>query len=161
MTRTKLYDDLVMDHIKNARNYRAMENADRVADGSNPLCGDEIRIFLRIDGGQILDAAYQCTCCGISMASASIMTEQVIGKTVEEIRALIQRFREMPGLAGGFTTAGSNFPDIQAMFETVRQYPSRVRCAVLPWTTLGTLLDVAPESGRSQPPRVARDARVT
>lgn len=158
MTRAKLYDDLVMDHIKNARNYRVIENADRRADGSNPLCGDEMTVFLRIDGGRILDVAYQCACCGISMASASIMTEQVMGRNVAEVRALIQAFHEMPDHFADFMPR-STMPIIQAMFETVRRYPSRVRCAALPWITLGTLLDDVPESGR-QCPRFARGVQI-
>ena len=140
MTRTKLYDDLIMDHIKNARNYRVIENADRRADGSNPLCGDEMTVFLRIDGERILDVAYQCTCCGISMASASIMTGQVMGRNVEEVRDLVRAFREMQDHSADFASQRS-VPTVQPMLETVRQYPSRVRCAVLPWITLGTILD--------------------
>lgn len=144
MTRTKLYDDLVMDHIKNARNYRVLENADRRAEGSNPLCGDEMTVFLRIEGERILDVAYQCTCCGISMASASIMAEHVMGRNVKEVRALVQAFRGMLDHPADFLLSRS-VPTIQPMLETVRQYPSRVRCAVLPWTTLGTMLDDVPE----------------
>lgn len=144
MSRTKLYDDLVMDHIKNARNYRVIEDADRTAEGSNPLCGDEMTVFLRIAGERILDVAYQCTCCGISMASASIMTEQVMGRNVKEVRALVQAFCEMLDHPADFVPSHS-VPTIQPMLETVRQYPSRVRCAVLPWTTLGTILDDVPE----------------
>lgn len=143
MTKAKLYDDFVMDHIKNARNYRVIGNAAHRADGSNPLCGDEMTVFLRIEGGRILDVAYQCTCCGISMASASIMTEQVLGGNVEEVRALVQAFREMPDHSADLMPRRL-VPVIQPMLETVRQYPSRVRCAVLPWTILGTILDEVP-----------------
>lgn len=65
------YDDFIMDHIKNARNFRVLDDADRQAHGSNPLCGDEIDVYLRMDRDRIEDAAFQCTCCGVSMASAS------------------------------------------------------------------------------------------
>ncbi len=142
MARKKLYDDLIMDHIKNARNYRVLENADR-ADGSNPLCGDEMTVFLRIEGERVLDVAYQCACCGISMASASIMTEQIMGRSVEEVRALVQVFREMPGHPAEVMLRRP-LPVIQAVLEAVRQHPSRLRCAVLPWATLGTILDGVP-----------------
>ena len=146
MARTTLYDDLVMDHIKNARNYRVIEDADRKADGSNPLCGDEMTVYLRMEAERIRDVAYQCTCCGISMASASMMTEQIMGKDVAEVRKLVQTFQEMLDHPSAFEPP-RDAPTVQAMLETVRQYPSRVRCAALPWTTLGTLLDEAPAAG--------------
>ncbi len=143
MARTTLYDDFVMDHIKNARNYRVIEDADRKADGSNPLCGDEMTVYLQMAAGRIRDVAYQCTCCGISMASASMMTEQIMGKDVAEVRKLVQTFQEMLDHPADFEPP-RDAPTVQAMLETVRQYPSRVRCAALPWTTLGTLLDEGP-----------------
>ena len=138
-----LYDDLIMDHIKNARNYRVIEDADRSAEGSNPLCGDEMTVYLRMEAERIRDISYQCTCCGISMASASMMTEQIMGKDVAEVRRLVQTFREMIERPADFESP-RDAPTVQAMLETVRQYPSRVRCAALPWTTLGTLLDEKP-----------------
>ena len=78
------YDDFIMDHIKNARNFRALDDADRHAHGSNPLCGDEIDVYLRMDSERIDDAAFQCTCCGVSMASASMMTESIRGRSIAE-----------------------------------------------------------------------------
>ncbi|HET7159524.1 MAG TPA: iron-sulfur cluster assembly scaffold protein, partial [Burkholderiales bacterium] len=80
------YDDLIMDHIKHARNYRVLEEANCMGEGSNPLCGDEIVLYIRIEDGYIADAAFQCSCCGISMASASIMTELARGGTVREAK---------------------------------------------------------------------------
>ena len=78
-----MYDDIVMDHIKNARNCRVLDDADRRIEGRNPLCGDELLIFLKVADERIDDLAFQCSCCGISMASASMMTSAVKGKTVE------------------------------------------------------------------------------
>ncbi len=71
------YDDLIMDHIKNARNYRALADASHNANGHNPLCGDDIAVYVNLHGDRIAEVSFECTCCGISMASASIMTENV------------------------------------------------------------------------------------
>src|SRR5690606_25417745 len=90
-----LYDDIVMDHIKNARNYRVLDDADRHLEGSNPMCGDEMSLYLKLDGRRIADLAFQCTCCGISMASASILTEKVKGASVDEARAAARGFVDM------------------------------------------------------------------
>jgi nitrogen fixation NifU-like protein len=139
LSKAKLYDDLLMEHIKHARNYRVIENADRTADGSNPLCGDNMTLFLRMDSGRILDAAFQCTCCGVSMASASIMTEQVQGRTIAEVRAMGRAFRNMLEHAAESPLPG-DMPGAEAMLETAREYPARARCAALPWTTLETML---------------------
>src|ERR1044071_2393030 len=86
------YDDLVMDHIKHARNYRVLADASHQAQGSNPLCGDELVIYLSTKHERIVDIAFQCTCCGISMASASIMSEQVKGKLTSEAKSLLGKF---------------------------------------------------------------------
>ena len=69
-----IYDDVILDHVRNARNYRPVPDADRRAEGVNPLCGDTFTVFLKVESGRIRDAAFQCECCGISMASASVMT---------------------------------------------------------------------------------------
>ena len=78
------YDDILMDHIKNARNYRAPPDATHTASGSNPLCGDELTVFLKLKENRLEDIAFQCTCCGISMASASVMTESMAGRSAKE-----------------------------------------------------------------------------
>ena len=82
MAVSKAYDDLIMDRIKNARGFRVLDDATHRAEGSNPLCGDEMTVYLTLAGERIESAAFQCTCCGISMASASIMTESVRGARV-------------------------------------------------------------------------------
>jgi nitrogen fixation NifU-like protein len=129
------YDDLIMDHIKNARNYRAPEVFDHRASGVNPLCGDEMLVYVKLDGDRIADAAFQCTCCGISMASASAMTELVKGVTVADARRELRDFlavlkspAEAPSPALG--------AEKLALIDTVRKFPARVRCAMLPWVTL-------------------------
>jgi nitrogen fixation NifU-like protein len=130
-----LYDDFVMDHIKNARNYRVLNDADRSASGTSPLCGDEITVYLKVDDDTITDVAFQCTCCGVSMASASIMTELVKGVRTGQARALTHEFVTLLTFAAN--GAGELMtPERLAMLETVRRFPSRGRCAVLPWATL-------------------------
>lgn len=129
------YDDLIMDHIKGARNYRAPEVFDHRATGMNPLCGDEMLVFVKLEGDLIADAAFQCTCCGISMASASVMTELVKGETVadatQQLRDFVSALRN-PREAVGQTSR----PEKLALIDTVTKFPARVRCAILPWVTL-------------------------
>lgn len=133
------YDDLVMDHIRNARNYRAPDDADRCAHGSNPLCGDEIDVYLRLDGDRIAEAAFQCTCCGISMASASMMTELVTGKSRDEAEVLVREFVALAMAENA--QVEPRMPEQQAILETVTRFSTRRRCAALPWQTLANALD--------------------
>jgi nitrogen fixation NifU-like protein len=140
MADAKAYDDLIMDHIKNARNYRALDDATHHANGTNPLCGDEISVRLTLSGDRIEDAAFQCTCCGISMASASIMTESVRGKSSSEVEAWLAEFVTALAAHGGAAPAGAT-PAHHALLKTVGQFPARTRCAILPWVTLKAALD--------------------
>jgi nitrogen fixation NifU-like protein len=128
-----VYDEVILDLIKNARNYREVADADRRAEGYNPLCGDSFQVFLKIASGRIADAAFQCECCGISMASASVMTELVRDKTLEEAADMVQSFRELvrtSGAAEGLDTGR------QAVMSVVRASPARSNCALLGWLTL-------------------------
>ena len=139
-----MYDDIVMDHIKNARNYRVLDDADRHLEGSNPMCGDEMSLYLKLDGGRIADLAFQCTCCGISMASASILTEKVKGASVDEARAAARGFVDMiENAATGPEVPPEAARDVErlAVLETVRRFPARKRCAVLAWRTLAEALE--------------------
>lgn len=140
MTELKLYDDLIMDHIKNARNYLALDDANRKASGSNPLCGDELSVYLRLEQGCLEKVAFLCTCCGISMASASIMTESVRGITAVEAMDLIHTFTDLL-TAPADTTLTSNSAEQRAVLDAVHRYPLRVPCAVLPWITLEAALE--------------------
>jgi nitrogen fixation NifU-like protein len=134
------YDDLIMDHIKNARNYRVLEDCDRRANGTNPLCGDEMLVSLKLEGERIADIGFQCTCCGISMASASLMTEMVNGSGVTDASSLI---RDIVGMLNAAGEAGSETvsPERLALLDTVRRFPARLKCAMLPWVTLQAALD--------------------
>lgn len=132
----KLYDDVVMDHIKNARNYRDMAEATASAEGINPLCGDSFRVYVRVEDGVVRDAAFQCECCGISMASASIMTEAVRGLALADARHAIRAFSDV---IGGDSVALPH-ADLAAVIGLVRQFPSRANCAALAWATLDAAL---------------------
>lgn len=135
-----LYSDAILDHIKNARNYRELADANRKAHGINPLCGDNFDVFARVESGRVVEAAFQCECCGISMASASIMTETVRGKTVDEVRMLYRSFAQMlrePQSAASLAAAAGQVP----VLELIREFPSRVNCALLAWHTLDAALE--------------------
>ena len=136
----KIYDDLIMDHIKNARNYRVLDDADRSARGVNPLCGDEVSIYLKIASERIEDIAFQCTCCGISMASASILGESVMGIATADAKSLL---RGVVGMLDQRTDPATHGADSgqRALLETVREFPARARCAMLPWITLEAALE--------------------
>ena len=140
MSNGKAYDDLIMDHIKNARGYYALDNATHNANGSNPLCGDEMTVYLRVDDGHIEDVSFQCTCCGISMASASIMAASVKGKPVTEAKAYLQ------GLIASLNARNDPLlhttdPREHALLKTVQEFPTRTSCATLPWITLDAAMD--------------------
>lgn len=140
MSRQTPYDDLVMDHIKNARNYRVLDGADRHSHGSNPLCGDEVDIYLRMAGGRIEDAAFQCSCCGISMASASMMTESIKGSSAGEAGTRARALIALIDAQADHPHEGAD--DMQrALLATVLEFPARKRCAVLPWITLEAALE--------------------
>jgi nitrogen fixation protein NifU and related proteins len=128
-----VYDEVILDLIRNARNYREVPDADRRAEGFNPLCGDSFKVFLKIGSGRILDAAFQCECCGISMASASVMTELVRERTLEEAAEMARTFRELVrtrAQAEGLDTGRA------AVMSVVRASPARGNCATLAWLTL-------------------------
>ena len=134
-----LYSEAILDHIKNARNYHHLKDANRKAHGINPLCGDTFDVYAQVDQGRIIDAAFQCECCGISMASASIMTETVKGRTVQEAKALYLAFERLlrePDAASLHADSGQ-----LPMLELIREFPSRVNCALLGWHTLDAALD--------------------
>lgn len=134
-----IYDDVILDHIKNARNYRELPSAQRRAEGVNPLCGDTFTVYLALEGERIREAAFQCSCCGISMASASVMTEMVRDRTLDEATALVKDFTRLvrrPEDAGEDIDQGR-----QAVLSVVRASPSRGNCALLAWHTLNAALE--------------------
>ncbi len=143
MSQSNPYDAFVMDHIKNARNYGELAGATHKAEGLNPLCGDELNIYLKIAQGRIADAAFHCACCGISMASASVMTETVKTMEVGAARSLAAAF--VAALHGNVAAAPETSGAQRAILASVKTMPGRDKCAALPWLTLEAALE-----GRAQ-----------
>lgn len=137
----ELYQEVILDHNRRPRNFRTLEGA-RKAEGFNPLCGDRLTVFLKVDDGVVRDVAFQGSGCAISKASASLMTESIKGKTVADVAALFDRFQRM-------ITAKPDSPLDQlgklAALAGVRQFPVRVKCATLAWHTLRAALDAHEE----------------
>jgi nitrogen fixation NifU-like protein len=131
----ELYQEMILDHGKRPRNFRAQDDADSAA-GHNPLCGDRLTVYVRVDGGKIEDVSFEGAGCAISTASASIMSEALRGKTIVEAQALFQRFHELLTADGDDAGIGK-----LAVFKGVRAFPMRVKCATLAWHTLRAALD--------------------
>ncbi len=129
-----LYQEVVFDHNRNPRNFRPMEDADRVIEGHNPLCGDRITLYLKLDGDRIADVSFQGQGCAISTASASLMTEIVKGKTLAEAEKLFEAFHKI--VTGQDDDLKLEELGKLAVLAGVRQYPSRIKCATLPWHSL-------------------------
>jgi nitrogen fixation NifU-like protein len=132
-----LYQDLILDHAKHPRNSRAMADANRNAEGYNPLCGDKLKLYVKMEGDVVKDASFQGSGCAISTASASLMTESLKGKTRDEALKLLDKFHNL------LTTDTPVAKDLGKLvvFCGVRDYPSRVKCATLAWHTLKSALD--------------------
>ena len=130
----ELYQEVILDHNKHPRNFGEIEGADRHAEGYNPLCGDRLTVYLNLEKDVITEAAFQGSGCAISKASASLMTDAVKGKTVAEARLLFDRFHAMIT-----NSANENFESQVgklAVLAGVRDYPMRVKCAILAWHAL-------------------------
>jgi nitrogen fixation protein NifU and related proteins len=131
-----LYQEVIIDHNRHPRNCHRLADADRVADGFNPLCGDRLTVYLKLRDGVIADAAFEGEGCAISVASASLMTEQLKGKTEPEAQAIFDRFR---ALVMGEEEAGAAL-DKLVVLAGVKEFPARVKCATLAWHTLTAAL---------------------
>jgi nitrogen fixation NifU-like protein len=135
---SELYQNLILDHNRAPRNFRVMEGANRHAEGYNPLCGDSLCVWLKLEGDKIADASFQGSGCAISKASASLMTTVVKGKTKEEAGEIFANFQRMvTGQAG----ATDGLPARLTVFAGVREYPARVKCASLPWHAMKAALE--------------------
>ncbi len=130
-----LYQQLILDHNRSPQNFRNMEDATTSAEGHNPLCGDEITLYLKIENGKIDDISFMGSGCAISKASASIMTTLLKEKTVEEAESLFEKFHTM-------ITTGEKTGDMGklAVLAGVHKFPSRVKCAILSWHTMNNAL---------------------
>jgi nitrogen fixation NifU-like protein len=128
-----LYQEVILDHNRKPRNFRVIDPATASQEGYNPLCGDRLTLYLTVDNGVIADVAFQGSGCAISKASASLMTEAVKGKTVDQARALFEQFHHMIT-----SPPGSPLPEMGklAVLSGIREFPTRVKCAGLAWHTL-------------------------
>ena len=138
---TDLYQQVILDHSKSPRNFHKLENANRTAQGHNPLCGDHYTIYAVMDGDVIKDIGFQGSGCAISKASASILTDSLKGKTKADVKALFDKVHDM------VTTGKSNDGlGKLAVFAGVHKFPARVKCAILPWHAV-----VAAVEGKQEP----------
>jgi nitrogen fixation protein NifU and related proteins len=129
----EIYKEVILDHYKSPRNKREMADAPLTCSKNNPLCGDEITVYVNAEGGKVLEVSFVGQGCSISQASASMMTESVSGKTVEEVERLAAEVRTM--LAGDLEPDEDTFGELVALKGVVK-YPVRVKCAVLAWDVL-------------------------
>jgi nitrogen fixation NifU-like protein len=135
----ELYQEVILDHNKRPRNFHAIDDANRRAEGYNPLCGDRLTVFVKLDGDRIEDASFLGSGCAISKASASMMTAELKGKTVGEAESLFRRFHAMVTAAPDGVPAGPDLGKL-AVFSGVCEFPVRVKCASLPWHTMHSAL---------------------
>lgn len=147
MDSRELYQQVILDHNRAPRNFKAIDNADREADGHNPLCGDSLHLYLQMDGDVISDVGFQGSGCAISKASSSMMTAAVKGKTVKEVDELFDRFHAM--------VVGSEDPDKAVLGRLValggvKEFPARVKCASLAWHTLKAALRNDPAAASTE-----------
>jgi len=140
----ELYQEVILDHNRRPRNFQKLEAANRTAEGYNPLCGDQLTVYLRLEDGVIREISFQGSGCAISKASASMMTATVKGKTVAEAEGVFETFHKMV-TADLSTTFDPLEMGKLAAFAGVREFPVRVKCATLPWHTLHSALEGKPE----------------
>ena len=133
----ELYQQVILDHNRQPRNFRVIDPVSNKADGHNPLCGDKVTVYIEVAGGVIKDVAFQGRGCAISTASASLMTDIVKGKTLAEAQSIFEDFHNV------VTGSGESSPELGklAVLAGVRDYPSRVKCATLAWHTMHAALE--------------------
>ncbi len=129
-----LYQETVFDHYRRPRNYGVLADANRKAEGYNPLCGDKVTLYLKVEDGVIRDASFEGAGCAIATASASLMTESLKGKREEEAMQLLEDVRRM-------VTGGEKAEGKLQVLAGVHEFPERVKCATLPWHTMKAALE--------------------
>lgn len=134
-----LYQEVILDHNKNPRNFREIENADNTADGKNPLCGDALRVYVAMEGDTVKDVSFKGSGCAISKASASMMTQVVKGKSREEAESMFDEFHRMVLGELDVEKDENNLGKLK-IFAGVLEFPARVKCASLSWHTLHAAL---------------------
>ncbi len=137
-----LYQEVILDHSRHPHNYHAMADATRLAKGHNPLCGDEVTVYVKFADDKIQDISFEGHGCAISKSSASVMTDTVKGKTIGEFLELFEKFRAMVTVgAGSHPRPPSDPTDKLAVFSGVSEFPTRVKCASLAWHTLKSAME--------------------
>ncbi len=129
----ELYQEMILDHNKQPRNFYALPGATHVLEGYNPLCGDKLKLYLQVENGSVRDISFEGSGCAISKASASMMTDAIKGQSVEAALALFEQFHAM--LSGKADAAPESLGKLK-VFSGVNEFPARVKCATLAWHTL-------------------------
>ena len=137
---SELYQQVILDHNKKPRNFRKLETANHTAEGYNPLCGDQLTIYLNLEGDRVADVGFEGSGCAISKASASMMTQAIKGKSKEQAETLFKEFHSM--VTGELDEENEeNTLGNLKIFAGVREFPVRVKCATLPWHTMHAALN--------------------
>jgi nitrogen fixation NifU-like protein len=145
----ELYQDVMLDHHRKPRNFHKLDHSNRQADGYNPLCGDKISVYMRIENGVIADIGFVGVGCAIATASASMMTECLKGKTEADARALFENFQQLLANRAEAQPEPSILGQLAA-FSGVREYPVRVKCATLAWHTMKAALEQSDEIAKTE-----------
>ncbi|SEM92173.1 Fe-S cluster assembly sulfur transfer protein SufU [Nitrosomonas marina] len=160
MSTKSLYQEVILDHNRKPRNYGTLDHANHKAVGHNPLCGDHLDITLQLEEDHIKQIAFHGESCAICKASASMMTTAVKGKTRSDAETLIQEFREMT--LGELDLEGPHHLGRLTVFSGIRDLPTRVKCAILPWHTLhaalNDLTDVSTEAANDPVQNISENA---
>jgi len=137
---SELYQQVILDHNKKPRNFRKLETANHSAEGYNPLCGDQLTIYINLEDDQVKEVGFEGSGCAISKAAASMMTQAVKGKSKEEVENLFQEFHSMVTGELNEETEENSLGNLK-IFAGVREFPVRVKCATLAWHTLHAALN--------------------
>ncbi len=131
----ELYREVILDHYRSPRHHGKMEKPDILEWGKNPLCGDELELYLTFNDGKVSDVKFDGKGCSISQASASMMTEAVAGKTIEEVQKILADFKGMMIDGKPSDELSEDLDDVKSL-EGVKKYPARIKCALLSWNTM-------------------------
>ena len=145
----ELYQEVILDHNRRPRNFGTLPDATRIANGHNPLCGDKLKLYLRLDGDRIADVSFEGSGCAISKSSASLMTDAIKGRPIADARALFERFHQIVTTPVDEPIDEASVGKL-AVLAGVREFPVRVKCASLPWHTLIAALDGADEPVKTE-----------
>jgi len=142
----ELYQEVIFDHNRNPRNFHTMPDANRSALGHNPLCGDQLTVYLSVEDGIIRRVSFEGHGCAISTASASLMTETVVGKSIDDVESL---FNDVHAMLTEAAPEGRDFGKLEVL-GGVREFPARVKCATLAWHTLHNALMGASDTAKTE-----------